>query len=173
MRLPLASAFRNAFEKHDAKRRADSVDEEGERVVSGRRTTGHNVVSEAMLQKIVAGEIETLMNTINLASTEDLSAFEEVSRSILNYGIPDVVHRTIDEADLSEIVTEIAEALSIYEPRLEPQSIKVTRDARVDNAELRVRFVVRADLRCDPLNLPVEFVADVERESGTIAVAGR
>jgi type VI secretion system protein ImpF len=33
-----------------------------------------------------------------------------------------------------------------------------------------MRFVVRADLMCEPLNVPVEFVADLELDSGNISV---
>ena len=41
---------------------------------------------------------------------------------------------------------------------------------RVDASELQIRFLVRADLKCDPLNVPVEFVADVEVESGKVKI---
>jgi type VI secretion system protein ImpF len=44
------------------------------------------------------------------------------------------------------------------------------RDTAVDAADLKVRFIVRADLACDPLNVPIEFVADVEIDSGKIVI---
>jgi len=31
----------------------------------------------------------------------------------------------------------------------------------VDPVELKIRFIVRADLTCEPVNVPVEFIADV------------
>ena len=40
----------------------------------------------------------------------------------------------------------------------------------IDADELKVRFVVQADLRCEPVNVPVEFVADVELETGKIQI---
>jgi type VI secretion system protein ImpF len=36
--------------------------------------------------------------------------------------------------------------------------------------ELKVRFVVQAELHCEPVNVPVEFVADIEFESGSIHI---
>lgn len=173
MRMPVMAAFRTAFETHDAKRAADERDEGGERLISGRRATGRGAISEAVLQKVVSDDLEMLMNTTNLDSSIDLGEFAEARRSIINFGIPDVVHRTIDEDSLHEVSDEIAVALATFEPRLEPASIRVERDRRVDDADLRVRFVVRADLRCDPLNLPVEFVADVERDTGKILISSR
>jgi len=38
-------------------------------------------------------------------------------------------------------------------------------------ADLKVRFIVRADLFCEPLNVPIEFVADVEVDTGKIMIA--
>ena len=43
-------------------------------------------------------------------------------------------------------------------------------EAGADGAELKLRFMVRAELFCDPLNVPVEFVADVELDTGKISV---
>jgi type VI secretion system protein ImpF len=39
----------------------------------------------------------------------------------------------------------------------------------IDPVELKVRFIVRADLTCDPVHVPVEFVADVI-DTGKIVV---
>ena len=49
----------------------------------------------------------------------------------------------------------------------------VERDEALDKAELKIRFVVRADLNCEPLNIPVQFVADVELDTGKIAIKNR
>ena len=57
-----------------------------------------------------------------------------------------------------------------YEPRLLPETIQVARDMSANIDELKVRFVVRADLFCQPLNVPVEFIADLELDSGKIAI---
>ena len=51
-----------------------------------------------------------------------------------------------------------------------PESIQVARDSTVDKAELKIRFIVNAELSCEPLNVPVEFIADVEFDSGKILI---
>jgi type VI secretion system protein ImpF len=48
-------------------------------------------------------------------------------------------------------------------------SLHIERDKQVDQAELKVRFIVRADLTCDPVHVPVEFIADVI-DTGKIVV---
>ena len=58
------------------------------------------------------------------------------------------------------------------EPRLDPATrsrSSATRAAR-RRPSCKVRFLVRADLICEPVNVPVEFVADVELDSGKIAI---
>jgi len=47
--------------------------------------------------------------------------------------------------------------------------LHIERDTSVDITELKVRFIVRADLTCDPIHIPVEFIADVI-ESGQVIV---
>jgi type VI secretion system protein ImpF len=52
---------------------------------------------------------------------------------------------------------------------LAADSLQVVRDTSVDAVELKVRFIVRADLICDPIHVPVEFVADVI-ETGQVVI---
>lgn len=156
-------AFRSAHVERDAKKKLDLRDEAGERIIAGRRATVRLAITEATLRREVALDLDSLMNTIALESSEDLEEFPEVRKSVLNFGLPDIVHRTIDELTAIDIINEeLKAALMNYEPRLVPDSIEIARDKRADPAELNVRFVVRAELLCDPLNVPIEFIADLE-----------
>jgi type VI secretion system protein ImpF len=49
-------------------------------------------------------------------------------------------------------------------------TIRVERDHTVRLEALKIRFVVRADLSCTPLNVPVEFVADIQVDTGKISI---
>jgi type VI secretion system protein ImpF len=167
---PLMYAFRSAFEARDSKKKLDLRDESGERVIASRRTAARAAVTEPTLRREVARDLDALMNTIALESTQDLRSTEHVRRSILNFGFPDISHRSIDEISVNDVSHEIATVLMNYEPRLVRDTINVTRDTAIDAADLKVRFIVRADLSCDPLNVPIEFVADVEIDSGKIMI---
>ncbi|KQO91905.1 hypothetical protein ASF36_18810 [Methylobacterium sp. Leaf90] len=113
------------------------------------------------------------MNAVHLAADLDLSAFPHVCRSVLNHGFPDIARLTIEEAAVNGIAAEIETALRTFEPRLAPTSIVARRDEAIDPAELKLRFIVRAEIYADPLNVPVEFIADLERDTGRIKVARR
>lgn len=167
---PLMHAFRAAHEARDAKKRVDLRDEAGERIIAGRRMSVRTAITEPVLRAEVARDLGMLMNTINLASIEDLSATPEVRRSILNFGIPDLAHRSLDEGGVGGVSNEIERALIDFEPRLLPQTIHATRDTSVKASDLQIRFHVRADLKCDPVNVPVEFIADVEVETGKVKI---
>ncbi len=170
VRVPLMSAFRGAAQARDATKVVDLRDEAGERVLPERRVVGRSPFSEAMLQEEVVRDLVILLNTTNLESTVDLEGYESVRRSILNYGIPDIAHRTIDELGVADIAAEIEQALMQFEPRLARESLRVERDLRAEASELKLRFLVRADLLSDPLNVPVEFFAEVQADSGKIVV---
>ena len=167
---PLMYAFRTAHEARDSKKKLDLRDESGERVIANRRTAARVAITEPTLRREVARDLDALMNTIAMESTQDLHEFEHVRRSVLNFGFPDIAHRSIDELSLDDVKYEIATVLTSYEPRLVRDTVQVTRDLSVEAADLKVRFVVRADLFCEPLNVPVEFVADVEIDTGKIMI---
>ena len=163
-------AFRAAHEAGDAKKRLDLRDESGDRIIAGRRMASRTSISEPVLRSEVSRDLSMLMNTVNLASAEDLSAAPAVRRSILNFGIPDLAHRSIDESGVGDISGEIVRALTDYEPRLVAETIRAARDTSVRASDLQLRFHVRAELKCDPVNVPVEFVADMEVETGKVRI---
>jgi type VI secretion system protein ImpF len=167
---PLMYAFRAAHEKKDAKARIDLRDESGERVIAARRVTTRSPISETGLRREVMMDLLNLFNTTNLAAADDLSQAPEVRSSILNYGFPDLSWRTLDENGLIEVTRESEVALGDFEPRLDKRSIKARRDMSAREEELKLRFLVKADLLARPVNVPVEFVAEIELDSGKIKI---
>jgi type VI secretion system protein ImpF len=168
---PLMFAFRAAHEAKDAKRPILSLDRGALASRDPRRAGPRIAITEALLRREVARDLEMLMNSIALESTDDLADFDDVRDSIINFGLPDIAHRTIDEVKLAEIESEIRRALARYEPRLDAGSIVVRRDQTSDGEALKLRFLVEAQLFCQPINIPVEFVADVDFDSGEISVS--
>lgn len=156
---PLMHVFRAAHVAKDAKKRA----------VAQRRLQGRQVITESDLRHEVLHDLSMLLNTVALASTVDMMDAPHVRNSILNFGIPDVTKRSIDEIGVNEIAEEIRTAIVNFEPRLASASLEVERDTSVDPAELKVRFVVRAELMCEPIHVPVEFVAEV-MDSGKFVI---
>jgi type VI secretion system protein ImpF len=167
---PLMFAFRAAHEKGDARKAMDLRDAAGERIIAPRRAPSRAPISEAGLRREVSADLVDLLNTTHLEAAIDLTDAPQVARSVLNFGFPDLSTRTIDEQRLIEISREIERALLTFEPRLAPGALKVGRDPLIDIEALRLKFFIKADLRAEPMDVPVEFVAELELDSGKIKV---
>jgi type VI secretion system protein ImpF len=170
---PLMWAFRSAHEKRDARLKPDHRDDEGARIIPGRKSAVSAALTEPMLRREVWRDLEMLMNTIALESTlGEVTRLEHVRRSVLNFGLPDTTHRSFDELARNDdsIEHEMEAALQTFEPRLIAGTIKVARDAKPDPSGLKVRYVIQADLACRPVDIPVEFTAEVEIDSGKVVI---
>jgi type VI secretion system protein ImpF len=166
---PLMYAFRAAHAARDARLEVD-IRDQGERVIAPRRVATRAPITETELRRLVGSDISALLNTVNLDSAEDLANAPEVRKSILNFGFPSLNRRTIDENEVNDVAREIETALRDFEPRLVAGSIKGRRDDTVSPDELKVRFLVSAALKTQPVEVPVHFVAEVELDSGKIKI---
>ena len=166
---PLIHAFRAAHRERDAAVKVD-IREDGERVLAPRRVATRAPITETELRRLVGSDISALLNTINLESAEDLTNAPEVRKSILNFGFPDLARVAIDENRVLGVAKQLETALHDFEPRLAPESIKVRRDESVSPEELRVRFLISAELRVQPVDVPMEFIAELELNSGKIKI---
>jgi type VI secretion system protein ImpF len=166
---PLMFVFRTAHQAKDAKSAVEIRNAAGDRVIAARRLHVKQVITESTLRREVSRDLEMLLNSVALESSLPMTDAALVRKSILNFGIPDLTHRTIDETGMGDIAEEIKGAIISFEPRLSANSIQVERDTSIGTSELKVRFMVRADLTCDPIHVAVEFVADVV-EAGKVII---
>jgi type VI secretion system protein ImpF len=166
---PLMRAFRAAHEAGDATSKIELRTADGDRIVAGRRLRPRQVITEKVLRHEVARDLDALLNTVALESSVEMDEMPFARKSILNFGLPDISNLTIDTTEIKRIPEEIRAAVVNFEPRLAAASLQIERDLTLDPAELKVRFLVRADLTCYPVQVPVEFVADIV-ESGKIVV---
>jgi len=165
-------AFRESFRMKDSRQRVDERDEAGDRVISTKRSL-RAAVSEGQLRGELARDLDNLLNTTNLESALDLGYCDHVRSSIANYGIPDIVHRTIEDVGTEFVADEIQTAVVTFEPRLIRRTVKVRRDETVDEGANNIRFLVSGEMSCDPVAVPVQFVADLEVVTGKLAVIKR
>src|SRR6201985_1998075 len=134
---PLMHVFRAAHEAKDAKRIIDQRNEAGDRVIAGRRLRARQVITESMLRREVSRDLDALLNTIAMDATVDMEHVPHARRSILNFGLPDIALRTIDENAVDDIPSEISTAIVNFEPRIAADSLRIARDKEVDPVELK------------------------------------
>ena len=163
-------AFREAFRMRDAAKPIDNRNEAGERVIAGRRTSPRSAVSEAALRIELGDDLSALLNTVELAATDDLVGVERVGGSILNFGVPDLTAISASPEAAVRVAHLLRQKLELYECRLVPGTIVVFSEPIDDTASGQLRLHIHAEMYSTPTDIPVEFVADVEVETGKIKV---
>ena len=165
---PIMQAFRAAFKEKDAQKDLQTKTEAGDRIISGRRATPRSSVNETVLREQLAEDLSTLLNTINLASAENLEGLEEVQRSILNFGIVDLTSISADSVDAEKLGPQLRHILQNHEDRFVENSVKLSVEPVTIEASARIAIQINAEMFASPADLPVEFLADVESYSGKV-----
>ncbi len=168
--IPLMHAFRDAFDAGDAKKK---IDERvgGEKVLSGRGSLKRRGANEAILKRDLSIDLSSLVNTIDLDSIEDLSGLDYVKKSVLNFGLYDVAHLTSDERGTDNIAADLINALLQHEPRLNSETLSVERSKVFDETNQKMRYQISAEMLSKPLDIPIEFVAEVDVGSGKVQLS--
>jgi type VI secretion system protein ImpF len=167
---PLMHAFRSAHQERASRTASTAQEKDGEKVAASRRSI-RSAISEPVLRKEVARDLGNLVNTVALGSAIDLGGFDAVRVSILNYGVPDLSSRYFDQVTDGRLAKDIEDAIRRYEPRLIGRTLRIRENYQLIESTLSVRFEVAADLTCDPVAVPVTFLADVEMASGKIQIS--
>jgi type VI secretion system protein ImpF len=170
LQIPLMFAFRDAFKMKDAAKQED-VRVDGERVISERSSIRRRGAEEALLKADLALDLSHLVDTIDLESSVDLDGFDYVRKSVLNFGLYDLNHLIMAGDTASEVMDYLKRAMLQHEPRLSPDTMVFSKGQVDDEVNQRVRFQVHADLICKPLDIPIEFLAEVDTASGKILVS--
>lgn len=168
LQVPLMYAFRDAFKAKDAKRHENVQDATGERVLSERGSIRRRGANETQLKRNLEMDLANLMNTVDLASCLDLEGLDHVRKSVLNYGLSDLSHLTSDEVRSLDIVRGLKEALLNHEPRMIGSSLDVRLRPGFDDVNQKIAFDVTAEMACRPVDIPLEFVAEIDVGSGKV-----
>jgi type VI secretion system protein ImpF len=123
--------------------------------------TGYNA---EQLYQAVLRDLEALLNTRQIPDPV-LMADEELSRSILTYGLPDFVSaESLSSTQRQEIGYAIQQVVERFEPRL--KEVKVTLLSKDEESiKQRLRFRVAARLNVNP-SPDVSFDTILEMASG-------
>jgi type VI secretion system protein ImpF len=129
-------------------------------------------VDDQTLRELIRRDLTWLFNTTHASASMDLSQFPEVARSILNYGVPDLVGRTPSSLHRPEFITEVKTALLEYEPRLIRESLAVRLvTGAVSARRASVVIEIEGELRTEPLPAAVRVRAEVDIDSGRVEIA--
>jgi len=123
------------------------------------------------LRNVVKRDLAWLLNTCNLAATDDLGECSEVATSVLNYGIPDLTGRNLSGVDVESVESLMKQAILAFEPRILRHSVRV--QATLDPARMShnaLTFEIHGELWAQPAPVDIVLRTDFDLEAGLVSV---
>lgn len=147
------------------------TDDEPER---RRESRDMRVLSMRKLRQSVLRDLEWLLNTANLASTQDLDDYPLVARSVLNFGLPALAGAAASGVDTARFERVLRQAILDFEPRILPNTLKVRTVVSSDQMNRNaVAFDIEGELWAQPLPLRLYLRTELDLETGSFAMADR
>lgn len=123
------------------------------------------------LRQAVLRDLAWLLNTTNLATTEDMDATPLAARSTINFGIPGFTGM-VRVAGRSQpgrsggLETILAEAIRTYEPRIRPDTVRVrARQATEQGGLPTLVFEIEGELWAQPVPQILFLETSIELET--------
>ena len=139
------------------------------------------------LRDSVMRDLGWLLNCVRLSTVQDLAAYPNVRRSVLNFGLPDLAGRTVSSIDTDELERQLRQAIVEFEPRLIERSLEVsvaradgTGDAgrRADGIRAAqdthpncLQFTINAELNVQPVPVALRLRTEIDLENGDVSIA--
>ena len=146
-----------------------------------KRTTATGMVEAVLgeddcpegLRAAVLRDLASLMNSTRLGASEDLAAYPEVERSVLNYGMPAFAGETASTLDVNDLESGIRTAILRFEPRILANTLQV--EAIATDSVLGwhnvVSVKISAQVWAQPVPLELLLRTEVDLETGQVALA--
>jgi type VI secretion system protein ImpF len=127
------------------------------------------------LRESVFRDLRWLLNSMSLDTTEELSRYPEVERSVINYGMPALAGKAMSSIDARLTAERVARAIRCFEPRL--SKVRVTPEKRaVGDQEFALEFRIEAELWGQPAPQQLLMSTRIDLDTGQVSLgegAGR
>ncbi len=131
------------------------------------------VVSMKQMRASVLRDLSNLLNAHALYGCASLDAHPYAAASVVNYGLRDVTGRALSSLDVSAFARAIESAVVRFEPRIAPQTVRVTPLASAAGPRCTsVAFLVEGDLWAQPYPERLYFRTELDLESGQVRIMG-
>jgi type VI secretion system protein ImpF len=130
------------------------------------------VITRGRLREAVLRDLTWLLNSTRMGGPESLAGYDEVQRSVVNYGLPPLSGETAATVDLWNMERSIRQAILDFEPRILPASLQVealTTESLLDHHNI-ISIQIRGSLWAQPLPLELLLRTDLDLETGAVQV---
>ncbi len=136
----------------------------------------YNILSSSIsslteIRACVKRDLDWLLNSSQYVPQDELDKYPEITRSVLNFGIPDLTGKTVSGVDLGSIERLLIQTINNFEPRIikDTLTIKVLVDKSMFNHNA-VTFEIEGELWAEPHSLHLHLMTEFELESGEVSV---
>jgi type VI secretion system protein ImpF len=120
----------------------------------------------AQLRQAVLRDLAWLLNTTNLATTEEIERDSLTAASTLNFGIPGFSGQIGTSRRMNALESGIAAAIRAFEPRIRPESLRVRmRPPDEDQRAGSLVFEVEGELWAQPVPQQLFLETAIELET--------
>lgn len=130
--------------------------------------------SQRELKAMVVRDLESLLNTVALSAIQDLGGLPAVSKSVINYGLPDLTGTTASGVDKSLLERAIRQAIIDFEPRINRSSLIV--NVVIDESEMThnaIGLEIEGMIWGQPSPQQLYVKTDIDLETGTVPLSAR
>jgi len=136
-----------------------------------RESSSQQVLNQKQFKEAVIRDLGWLLNAVSMDSVVDLSAYPEVSHSVLNYGLPDISGHTAASIDTSILEKSLQRAISEFEPRFIQNSLKVKVHADANEmSHNSLVFEIEGVVFGQPMPFQVVLRSELDLECGQFNV---
>ncbi len=122
------------------------------------------------LRHVVRRDLEWLLNT-RLPFSNMYESYEEVSKSMLAFGLPDLsAYSLASVLDSQDICRRMRKAIQTFETRLSRRSIQVEFVPTDDVTDMSMHFRITGMIEVDPIREPVAFDTSMDKMNGVVTV---
>jgi type VI secretion system protein ImpF len=125
--------------------------------------------SLSRLRESVLRDLSWLLNAAHLAATRNLDAYPYVAASVLNFGVPPTTGRVKAGIDPVVLARQLRLALERFEPRLLPDSIRVSVQPE-QAGESAFQFLIEAKLWAHPAPLRMTLRTEPDADLDMVRV---
>lgn len=126
------------------------------------------LITHSTLRRHVLRDLQWLFNTINNEAQQDLSGFDQVQRSVWNFGVAPLAGQNVSDIEWQDIQRKMTNAILHFEARILPQGLQVRCVSDLSSLSLHnvLSIEIKGRLWCVPYPLAFLFRTQVDLESG-------
>jgi len=129
------------------------------------------VLNTRKLRECVLRDLGWLLNTVNFEAIQNLDDYPEITKSVLNYGMPDLAGHTSSSVDIHALERILKQSILDFEPRLIRNTVKVRlqlADSQMNHNAMT--FSIEGELWAQPVPLHMYMKTEIDLEVGTVVL---